>query len=238
MYDGVGHIDVLSSGSSGNCLVLYDSQGKYIIVDVGIIWDKIAKGINYKMNDCVTVLVSHVHKDHVRSLSHLIGLGIPCYGNEDVCAHYKGCDLIADTIQIGGFKVRTFSVPHNVPNNAFVIDTIDNIRVLYVTDTSEAKQHVENVNCAIVEANWDAGVMFDNVVNDVVSKSNYNDHQSLDKCIEYLKQINNDSLNTVVLWHLSNTNINAQEAKERVQQEVGIDNVFIAKAGLTINLSK
>lgn len=238
MSSSLGKIEVLSSGSSGNCLVLYDSEGYYLIVDVGLIWDKIVKGINYELSSCVSVLCSHVHKDHSRSLAKFIGLGIPCYGNEDVCFHYKGCNLTRDKFNVSNFTISTFEVPHNVPNNAFIIDAIDNVRILYITDTSGTTQHVENVNCAIVEANWDAGTMFDNVLNDVASKSNYSDHQSLDKCIEYLKQIKTPALKTVVLWHLSSSNINAIEAKKRVINEVGIENVYVAQSGLTINLCK
>lgn len=187
---------------------------------------------------CLQPSISRRHLDHTKSLDYFIKLCIPCYGNQDVCSKFIGCKLLPKTLSVDGFTIHTFEVPHNVPNNAFVIDTQDNLRILYITDTSGTTHYVDNVNCAIIEANWDSGTMFDNVLNDVQSKSNYSDHQSLDKCIEYLKQINNESLNTVILWHLSNTNINAKEAIERVKTEVGISNVFVAKAGLTINLIK
>lgn len=59
MDGSLGKIEVLSSGSSGNCLVLYDSLGKYLIIDVGLTWDKIAKGINYELSDCVGALCTH-----------------------------------------------------------------------------------------------------------------------------------------------------------------------------------
>ena len=233
----LGHIDVISSGSSGNCLVLYDSKGYYLIIDVGVTWDKIAKGINYELCKCNAILASHRHRDHVKSLSKFIDLGISCYGNEDICSRYKGCNLITDTLQIGNFKVSTFPVGHDVPNNAFVIDTQDNVRVLYLTDAKELCFDVENVNCAIIEANWDADTMFDNAMNGIMTESQFNNHQSLDACISFLKKANNPSLHTVVLWHLSSTNINAEVAKERVQQEVGIQNVIVAKAGITIELT-
>lgn len=187
---------------------------------------------------CLQPSISRRHLDHTKSLGYFIKLCIPCYGNQDVCSKFIGCKLLPKTLSVDGFTIHTFEVPHNVPNNAFIIDTIDNVRILYITDTSGTTQHVEDVNCAIVEANWDAGTMFDNVLNDVASKSNYSDHQSLDKCIEYLKQIKTPALKTVVLWHLSSSNINAIEAKKRVINEVGIENVYVAQSGLTINLCK
>ena len=42
----------------------------------------------------------------------------------------------------------------------------------------------------------------------------------------------------VVLWHLSDTNINAKIAKKRVQDELGFSNVIVADVGVEIELIK
>ena len=75
------------------------------------------------------------HQDHVKSLDYFINLGIPCYGNKDVCSMHKGCIELPNVLKVDGFKVQTFELVHNVPNNAFIIDTSDGIRILYCTDT-------------------------------------------------------------------------------------------------------
>ena len=234
----LGEIRVLSSGSSGNCVLIYDSVGNYIMVDMGLAWDAIAKGVNYRLGECAGGLCSHQHGDHSRSLSKLIELGVPCYGNYDIVSRHKGCNLITAPTSIGGFNVDTFSVCHNVPNNGFVIDTLDGVRILYCTDASKAPDIVENVNYAIVEANWDAEIVFDNVLEGIEIRSQYGNHQSLDTCIEYLKSIKNDELQCVILWHLSNDNISAPKAIERVKRELGIDNVVVARPNLTIPIIK
>lgn len=237
MSSSLGSIKVLSSGSSGNCLVLYDSKGNYLIVDVGLTWDKIAKGINYELRKCAGVLSSHRHKDHAKSLSKFIDLGVHCFGNEDLCDRYKGCILLDGPTNIGTFIVTPMTIPHDVPNTAFIIDTQDNIRVLYVTDAHCVNEVVPNVDVAIIEANWDADVMFDNAMNGCFIESQFNNHLGLDACIEYLRKIDNPKLQTIVLWHLSNTNIAKQVALEKVRNSINVPNVVVATSGLTIPLN-
>lgn len=230
-------IIVHGSGSSGNCLAIYDSRGKYILLDVGLPHKEILQGLNYDINDCVSVICSHNHfADHTKSLDNFIKLGIPCYGNQDICDHHKGCNLLPKVLKIDGFKIQNFELVHNVPNNAFIVDTIDNVRILYCTDTEFIPKRVKNVNYAIIECNHDYDEMIDNAVNDEFSMSHYENHHSLQNCIEYLQAIYNPRLRGIILWHLSEANINAKKAVEKVQEELGFDNVVYAKKNVIMPL--
>lgn len=232
-------LKVFGSGSSGNCLAIYDSRGKYILVDVGLPYREILGNVGYNLNNCAFVLASHNHlKDHTKSLDNFIKLGIPCYGNQDICDHHKGCRLLPKLLKVGGFRVQNFELVHNVPNNAFIIDTIDGIRILYCTDTEYIQKRVKGVHYAIIECNHDFDCMVDNAIENIVSMSHHEHHQSLDRCIEYLKKIYSVDLQGVVLWHLSNTNIDANKALQRVKSELCFENVFVADKGLEIELNK
>lgn len=230
---------ILGSGSSGNCLVIYDKHGKYVIIDVGLPYKDILKGVNYDLTNCVLILCTHNHlADHTKSLDYFIKLGVPCYGNQDICNNHKGCNLLPRLLKVGGFKIQNFELVHNVPNNAFIIDTIDGIRILYCTDTEYIPKLVRRVHYAIIECNHDYDYMIDNAVENVFSMSHHENHQSLNNCVEYLKEIYSPNLQAVILWHLSDNNINAETAKQRVQDELGFNNVNIAKKGLIIELNK
>lgn len=52
-------IKVISSGSSGNSLAIYDSRGRYIIVDVGLPYKDILQSCNFKISDWSAALCSH-----------------------------------------------------------------------------------------------------------------------------------------------------------------------------------
>lgn len=232
-------IKVLSSGSSGNCLAIYDRRGKYVLLDVGLQHNEILKSLNYDLKDCVSILCSHNHvADHTKSLDYFIKLGIPCYGNQDICDHHKKCKLLPKVLNIDGFKVQNFELVHNVPNNAFIVDTIDGIRILYCTDTEYVPKRVKGVHYAIVECNHDIDCMIDNAMDDIYSMSHYENHQSLDNCIEYLKYIYNTKLQGVILWHMSDTNIDANKAVKKTKEELGFNNVFVAEKKFVLPLQK
>ena len=42
----------------------------------------------------------------------------------------------------------------------------------------------------------------------------------------------------IILWHPSLSNINVNAAKKRVIEELGFNDVFVAKKGMTINIVK
>ena len=178
------------------------------------------------------------HIDHVKSLDYFINLDIPCYGNKDVCSIHKGCIELPKVLKVDGFKVQTFELVHDVPNNAFVIDTDDGIRILYCTDTKRIPKKVKGVHYAAIECNNDQDSIIKNEMEDVFTNSKPENHQSLDECIRYLKAINNVNLQCIILWHMSMTNIDENKAIAMVKRELGFDNVVVADSGMEIEIQK
>lgn len=162
------------------------------------------------------------------------------YANEDVCKIYPKCNVI-DGILVyhdSDFTVKTFGVAHNVDCNAFVVDTCDNIRILYVTDAKFIPCTVKNVDYAIIECNYSDDDIIDAMVEGIDIRSHYYQHQNLNGCIDYLKHIYNPNLKTVVLWHASSTNLDKNKAVKRVQSELSFKNVCVAHKDLEIEMIK
>ena len=178
------------------------------------------------------------HTDHVKSLDYFINLGIPCYGNKDVCDAHNGCIELPNVLKVDGFKVQNFELVHNAPTNAFVIDTDDGIRILYCTDTKRIPKKVKGVHYVAIECNYEQDTIIDNAMEDVFTKSKPENHQSLNECIRYLKAINNVNLQCIILWHMSMTNIDENKAIAMVKREVGFDNVVGADSGMEIEIQK
>ena len=178
------------------------------------------------------------HIDHVKSLDYFINLGVPCYGNKDVCIIHKGCIELPKVLNVDGFKVQTFELVHDVQTNAFVIDTDDGIRILYCTDTKRIPKKVKGVHYACIECNYDQDTILDNAMCDVFTKSKPENHQSLCECARYLKAIDKSNLQCIVLWHMSMTNIDENKAVDTIKREVGFDNVVVADSGMEIEIQK
>ena len=169
----MSRLKIISSGSSGNCVAVYDSRGKYILLDVGIGYKDILNALNWNLSNCVSVYCTHRHSDHSKALAHFIDAGVPCFSNQDVCDHYNGCQLLDRMVKVDGFKVQTFELVHNAANSAFIVDTPDQIRVLYCTDTQYIPKRVKGVNCAIIECNYDDQVIVDNLCEGVENRSQF-----------------------------------------------------------------
>ena len=178
------------------------------------------------------------HIDHVKSLDYFINLGIPCYGNKDVCDAHNGCIELPKVLKVDGFKVQTFELVHDVLNNAFVIDTDDGIRIIYCTDTKRIPKKVKGVHYACIECNYDQNTILENAMDDVFTKSKPENHQSLCECARYLKAIDKSNLQCIILWHMSMTNIDEKKAVDTIKREVGFDNVVVADRGLEIEIQK
>lgn len=231
-------IKVIGSGSSGNSLAIYDSKGDFILVDVGLPIKTILKGIDYDLGHCRCALVSHVHRDHSRSISELAKMGIPVYANEHTCATFSDAIPFKSALVgvFGGFRVQTFGVDHNAPNNAFIIDSVDGIRILYITDARYVPCAVRNVNYAIVECNYsDEDIMYNEMAGEAI-QSRYDNHLSLSQCIDYIQAIKSESLRAVLLWHLSKSNISPQYALNKAKEEIGMTDVYLPASNSQINL--
>jgi phosphoribosyl 1,2-cyclic phosphodiesterase len=94
------------------------------------------------------------------------------------------------------------------------------------------------VHYAIIECNHDEEQIIDNAMDDVYSMSHYENHQSLDRCIEYLKAIYNPNLQGIILWHMSSSNIDSNKAKKKVEEALGFSNVHVALKGVEVELLK
>lgn len=55
---GVCRLKVLGSSSEGNCYIL-DSNSEKLIIELGVSWSKVLKGLNYKIEDVAGCIVSH-----------------------------------------------------------------------------------------------------------------------------------------------------------------------------------
>ncbi|UVO52152.1 ribonuclease J [Sphingomonas sp. SUN019] len=138
------------SGEIGMNVNLYGTQGKWVMVDMGVTFaDHAYPGIDLvlpdlafieeRRDDLVGIVITHGHEDHIGALPYLAeDLGVPLYCTPFTAGLIRGKldeERIADRVQIkvmkprAPFKVGPFGfefVPmaHSIPEaNALIIDT-------------------------------------------------------------------------------------------------------------------
>ena len=129
--------------------------------------------------------------------------------------------------KVGHFTVQTFKAPHNVENYGFLITTPTNERILFLTDTTGVPLRFKDINCIMIECNYDDETLLDNLANNDVSLSHPEWHLGLEDCIRFCKANYSASLKQIILIHMSSTNINPYKAVEEVSNAINNDAIKV-----------
>ena len=136
----------------------------------------------------------------------------------------------------GGFMVRSFDVPHdNEPCVGYLIECPNGEKLLYATDFEYIKYSFRKMRIqhALIECNY----CKDLVEMDAENRSHVlRGHAEMQTTLSIVED-NKDSLQNVILCHLSNKNADADRMVAEVQKIVPVANVFVAERGLEVPLS-
>lgn len=237
-------LKVLGSSSSGNCYFL-ENDKEILILECGIPISKITKALGNNFNKVVGCLVTHLHKDHSKSIKELVAYGVDVYASgptyEEFEHHRAKVIKSMESFSIGGFNILPFDIVHDVQEPlGFLISHSQIGKLLFATDTAKINYSFNGLNHVLIECNFS-----DEIINNNVEKHGLpayrmkrvkKTHMSLYNCMEFVRKHAYGSEN-VVLLHLSEGNSNAEQFEALAKQETKA-NVFIAKKGLTIPLTE
>ena len=119
------------------------------------------------------------------------------------------------------------------PCYGFLITHPDLGRMLYITDTELVKWRFKYINHILISCNYQRKYIDD----ENIAKRNhvFRGHMELETVKEFIKANNSDSLQNIILCHLSNDNSNPEECKAEVEK-VGKCPVYVASKGLEVEL--
>ena len=227
----------LGSGSSGNCYLL-STETKTLILDCGIPIMEIKKGLNFDLSKVVGCVVTHSHKDHSLSAKDFENMGIPVfkpYENKEpiILNGWNGTIQAFDLTDKDGKFMHTNADGSECPCYGFLITHPDLGRMLYITDTELVKWRFKDINHILISCNYQKKYIED----ENLAKRNhvFRGHMELETVKEFIKANNSDSLQSIILCHLSNDNANPEECKAEVEK-VAKCTVYVARKGLEIEL--
>ena len=234
-------IKILASGSSGNAYVVSDGKTT-LLLDAGIPFTQIQKGMNYRTSQIAACLVTHRHGDHAKAVPKLLGRGIPVYGPSDLAKEFvtikelwvshkentkRGWFVVSES-----FEVMPFPVHHDVECLGFLIASkATGERLLYMTDTTHTEYTFEGVTHIMVECNHSQETVMRNARNGVIpgelAERIMRSHMSIETVLGMLDANDKTKLKQVYLLHLSDDNSDAEDFKRRVQEATGAE-VYVA----------
>lgn len=229
----------IATGSTGNCYTLTSNSGETLILDCGISIKEIKKGLNWNIRNVVGCIVSHVHSDHSKSLNDFKSMGIP------IIAPYL--DDSRKSMNMGEFTVKPFDLTtidgswtHTHANGepcpifGFLITHKEMGRMLYITDCEVVKWKFKDINHILLGVNYDK----DLIDRDNTGKANhvFRGHLSIDTACDFVKANYSDSLQNVIMCHLSSENADSDSFIEKMKKVACGANVDVAAAGKSWDL--
>lgn len=241
-------LKIIGSSSSGNCYLL-ETEYEILIMECGIMFDKIQKAIDFNLHKVVGCLLTHSHSDHAYSVNSIVAHGIDLYTSGGTLkelgleTHYRARRMTPlCKYKIGNFTVKPFVVNHDTAEPfGFIIDHREMGRTVFITDTEYVNYRFEGLNQIVIEANYDEGIMEENIISGrtetFIRNRTIGSHMSFQTCKDFLKANDLSAVNNIVLIHLSNGNSNAAMFQSELEKLTS-KNITIADAGMEIDFNK
>lgn len=237
----------LGSSSNGNSYILRASDGD-LLIECGICIQEVKKAVRWRLNNICGCLVSHEHKDHSKYLSDIQKSGIPILALEDVFKAHKLRHRVFCTsvepmhgYKVGGFKIYTLPIEHDVPCLGFIIEHAEMGKLLFVTDTMMFPYRIKGLNHIMIEANYCDEILQQNIDSGEVPQSMrprlLRSHMELKTTIDVLQDTDLSQVREITLLHLSARNSDKDIIGNAVREATGKP-TYIAEPGLIIDISK
>lgn len=240
-------LKVIGTGSKGNSYLLYNEQ-EALLIECGVGIKAIKQALNFDLSKLVACIVTHEHGDHAKSINDLMAAGVDVYataGTHGVAElnslyNHRAIYIKYQTqFTIGNFKIMAFDIKHDAAEPCgFLINHPECGTTLFLTDAIYSAYTFKGLNNIIIEANYDSAIA-KRKLGDMEFLRNriINNHMSIDTCCEALKANDLSAVNNIVLIHLSDSNSNEADFKQRVQNATG-KTCTVASNGLDMNFNK
>lgn len=231
----------MGSGSKGNCYHVSDGENS-LLLEAGIPFREIQKGIGFKVSELSGCLITHEHGDHAKAVKDMLKAGIDCWMSSGtarelgISDHHrvktvKHSEIIVavsgDDSDANGFMVRAVQTKHDAaePLGFYVRSDKTGERLLYITDTCYVPNRFQGMTQIMIEINYCADILDANVKAGIIDSGLRNrivkSHMSLDTALEFFKANNLSRVSEIWLLHLSDANSDAQRILESVQKCTG-----------------
>ena len=227
------------SGSSGNCYYLA-TENEALIVDAGVGVRQLKKhyrDYGVSLSRIHQILITHDHADHIKSVGSLSHeCQVPVYATalvhqgieRNYCVQRKVAPELKRviekdvTLELGGFRVTPFGVPHDSNDNVGYFIEAGGTDMCIITDAGEVtdtmKTFIGRAHHLVIEANHDLEMLMQGPYPQYLKvriRSSMG-HLSNTDCGQALAENMGEQLRHVWLCHLSEENNHPELARKTV----------------------
>ncbi|GAB4341328.1 MAG: MBL fold metallo-hydrolase [Candidatus Abyssubacteria bacterium] len=229
-------VQVLASGSSGNC-ILIKSEGFNLLIDAGLSGRELVRRLecaNLAPDEVSALVVTHEHQDHARGVGVFSRrYGVPVYMNSGTLRVLDVGKLptvqtfeTGDTLRFAHLTIHTYPVPHDAADPIGLRIENSAWRIGVALDmgypTRLVKQRLAGVDLLILEFNHDVQMLRGcnrpwELKQRILSKRG---HMSNDAALLLLCELMHARLQAVVLAHISREANDARFARGLVSDRL------------------
>ncbi|MBT0134825.1 MBL fold metallo-hydrolase [Listeria seeligeri] len=226
------NIKTIASGSKGNAYVISSGRSK-LLIECGINFDLIRKALDFDLSDVAGCLISHEHGDHSAGVKKMLRTSnIKIYASEGTLSVLKPLDsqqvVLKEKVaqNIGEWIVLPFRTEHDAKEPLGFMIQHKNERLLFITDSYYVRYKFKNINYLMIECNYSADILEENVINKVIhpvqKKRVLQSHFSLENVKDFLKANDLSHLREIHLLHISEKNGDKERFKKEIQAMTGV----------------
>ncbi|MBE0430145.1 MAG: MBL fold metallo-hydrolase [Thermoleophilia bacterium] len=224
-------ITPLASGSSGNAYRV-DCAGRFILLECGLRFPEIQRGLEFNVSGLDGCLISHEHADHSKAVKQMMKTGVDLYmsaGTREALG-VEGHRVHVMTPKVGnGINPYWFVMPFETQHDAaeplgFLIARAGR-KLLYASDTFYLKYRFEGLTHIMIECNYAGDILAENVkageVHPTLRRRIARSHMSLETVKQMLLANDLSHVRQIWLLHLSDGNSDAERFKREIQETTG-----------------
>lgn len=234
-------IEVLGSGSSGNCYKVSDGEST-LLLECGLPYKVIQKKMKFQMHNLDACLVTHEHMDHAKACKDMLKNGIDLYMTngtsqalglkshrlhkfngikKDGLISYKAKDIKT-------FRVLAFETVHDVkePVGFYIKSFKTRESLVFITDTAYMKYKIPDCDYLMIECNYVKDRLDYNLEQGFINTSLRNrivkNHLSLETLLEALDMSRLRRLKKIYVLHLSDGNSDEEIIEKCLKAKTGV----------------
>lgn len=236
-------LKVLASGSSGNCYILRDGPHA-LLLDAGIQYSRILKGLSFQLEGVLGVLITHEHNDHSAAVSGLLRAGIRCCmskGTREALGIPPAPPIMEiveyQKLSLGSFLILPFPAKHDAaePMGFLILNKATGERLVYATDTYYLPHTFPGIHYWLIECNYVDSLITEDTPFYMKSRL-LKSHMSLDRLCGVFKANDLTRCQQIVLCHISGQRGDSEIMAEAITQ-ISRKPVTTAIPGATIPLN-
>jgi phosphoribosyl 1,2-cyclic phosphodiesterase len=240
-------LKVLGSSSKGNSYILSSPTGS-LLIECGLPFKEIQKGLDFNLSNVQACLVSHEHKDHCKAVKELTLAGIDCYMSmgtletmERLNSHRLMPVISGMQFDVNDFTILPFDTEHDAaqPLGYLIKYKPTRERILFLTDSYYSRYKFVGLNYILIECNYIKETLDANIeaglIDERMKPRLLQSHFSLEHVKEFLQANDLSQCREIILLHLSDSNSDAARMIKEIKEVTGIT-PKIAEPGLVVEL--